>query len=379
MTSNMEINALDKVINKNIGFVESKSIHFIHNSKRQGEDLHSMSSPLKKRRRVTFESQTPGKNQTPVPYVVFKLGQNKYGRKTINKELRCLLDSGASHSLIKSKFVTSLRGKDETKEEANWTSAGGSVKVGGMLRLNFILPEFSESTSTRDTFSVYEGPDDCLGWDVVIGRDMLSRMGINLNFSDHTMTWNDIVLKMKPWEGSSDKDLKELTKKEVNNIIAQTVEPEATKQLGKRMERILDAKYEKVNIDDVVTKATALNASQKEMLKNLLIEYQDLFDGTLGKWKTTPAKAELKPGAKPVYTRHYKVPHINEEAFKKELMRLVELGVLERVPADEDSGYGSPAFIIPKSDMTVRFVTDFRRVNATVKRTERCFVSKYNP
>ena len=254
-------------------------------------------------------------------------------------------------------------------EEAKWTSAGGAVKVlGGKLRLNFILPEFSESTSMLDTFSVYEGKDECLGWDVIIGRDMLSRMGINLNFSDHTMTWNDIVLPMKPWEGTLNKDLKELTKNEINSMIAQTVEPEATRQLGKRMERILDAKYEKANIDDVVARATALNASQKEMLKNLLVEYQDLFDGTLGKWKTTPAKAELKPGAKPVYTRHYKVPHINEEAFKRELMRMVDMGVLERVPADEDSGYGSPAFIIPKSDMTVRFVTDFRRINATVKR-----------
>ena len=147
-------------------------------------------------------------------------------------------------------------------------------------------------------------------------------------------------------------------------MIAQTEEPEATKQLGKRMERILDAKYDALDIDAVVSKATALNAMQKKLLRDVLTEYQDLFDGSLGRWKTTPASAELKVGAKPVYTRHYKVPHINEEAFKKELMRLVELGVLERVPDDEDSGYGSPAFIIPKADKMVCFVTDFRKVNA---------------
>ena len=367
----VEINALDRLINDNIKrFVESKSSYQLNKTRKHKNEFRQVLRILKKRKLndETSAAQSPGTNQTPVPFVLFKLGQNKYGRKTTYKTLRCLLDSGASHSLIKARFVEALRGKNEIKDKAEWASAGGTVKVGSMLKLNFILPEFSESTTTLDTFSIYEGPDEYLGWDVVIGRDMLSRMGIDLNFSNHTMVWNEIVLPMKPYERESKKDLKDLTKDEINTMIAQTEEPEATKQLGKRMERILDAKYEAVDIDDVVSKATALNAMQKNILRDCLTEYQDIFDGTLGRWKTTPASAELKPGAKPVYTRHYKVPHINEEAFKKELMRLVELGVLERVPDDEDSGYGSPAFIIPKADKTVRFVTDFRKVNATVNR-----------
>jgi ClpP class serine protease len=47
------------------------------------------------------------------------------------------------------------------------------------------------------------------------------------------------------------------------------------------MEKILDAKYEKANIDDVVNKANALNAEQKQKLKQLLMEFEELFDGTL--------------------------------------------------------------------------------------------------
>ena len=92
MTSNIEINALDEVINKNIGFVESKEILFLNVYKRQRkEDVQPTSSQLKKRRRVTFASQAPGIEQTPVPCVIFKLGQNKYGRKTVNKELKFTL------------------------------------------------------------------------------------------------------------------------------------------------------------------------------------------------------------------------------------------------------------------------------------------------
>jgi hypothetical protein len=87
----------------------------------------------------------------------------------------------------------------------------------------------------------------------------------------------------------------------------------------------------------------------------------------LGRWKTEPAKAELREGAKPVYQRHYPIPNINREAFRTEIKRLVDLKVLEPVA---ESQYGSPAFIVPKPDRTVRFVTDFRRVNATRIRQE---------
>ena len=43
------------------------------------------------------------------------------------------------------------------------------------------------------------------------------------------------------------------------------------------------------------------------------------------------------------------VPRINKLTFKKELMRLVEIGVLERV---QESEWGTPVFIIPKKEGT---------------------------
>ena len=44
---------------------------------------------------------------------------------------------------------------------------------------------------------------------------------------------------------------------------------------------------------------------------------------------------------------------------------MVDLGVLEPV---QESEWGSPTFIIPKKDGRVRFVSDFRRLNAKIKR-----------
>jgi len=87
---------------------------------------------------------------------------------------------------------------------------------------------------------------------------------------------------MKPYEGESKKVLKDLTVNEINSMIAQTEELEAKKQLSKRVERILDAKYDAADIDEVLSKATALNTMQKKIVNDFLTEYQDLFDGTLG-------------------------------------------------------------------------------------------------
>ena len=52
-----------------------------------------------------------------------------------------------------------------------------------------------------------------------------------------------------------------------------------------------------------------------------------IFGGTLGKWYTTPINLEANPGSKPFNTRYYPVPKINKETFRKELQRLVEIGV----------------------------------------------------
>ena len=53
------------------------------------------------------------------------------------------------------------------------------------------------------------------------------------------------------------------------------------------------------------------------------------------------------------------------ETFKKEIARLERIGVLEKC---SDSPWASPTFIIPKSDGTVRSVSDFRKVNAQLVR-----------
>ena len=73
----------------------------------------------------------------------------------------------------------------------------------------------------------------------------------------------------------------------------------------------------------------------------------------------------MKEDAEPYHGRAFPVPHIHKETLKKEVDRLEELGVVQRQP---DSEWGTPTFIIPKKNMTVRFISDFRELNKRIKR-----------
>ena len=79
--------------------------------------------------------------------------------------------------------------------------------------------------------------------------------------------------------------------------------------------KILDANYHKANLIEIVAGANHLDKKQKSNLLALLNKYEDLFDGTLGEWKTTPVEFELKEGEEPHSQRHYPVPHL----YKKKL------------------------------------------------------------
>ena len=84
------------------------------------------------------------------------------------------------------------------------------------------------------------------------------------------------------------------------------------------MRRILEAKYKKVELNKVITKQCQhLNTKERNWRLSLLRKYEDLFDGTLGTWNTTPVDFELGYDAKPVCSRPYPVPRLHEAMFRK--------------------------------------------------------------
>ncbi len=122
---------------------------------------------------------------------------------------------------------------------------------------------------------------------------------------------------------------------------------------------ILDAKYEKVEIDEVINQLNHLDPHQKEDLKKVLLGHTKLFDGTLGVYPHRKFHIDLIEGAVAKHARPYPVPVIHLQAFKKELLHLVEIGVLSPQGASE---WASPTFITPKKDGRVQWVSDLKGI-----------------
>jgi hypothetical protein len=92
------------------------------------------------------------------------------------------------------------------------------------------------------------------------------------------------------------------------------------------------------------------------MLLSLLLDFESLFDGTLGDWNRPPVSIKMNDRAKPYHGRPYPIPQIHKATLMKEIDRLMGIGVLKR---QSSSQWASPTFIIPTKDKTVRIITDF--------------------
>ena len=221
------------------------------------------------------------------------------------------------------------------------------------------MPEFSSSKIITFSFSVNHNEMD---YDAIIGRDLMKNLGMNISFGSNSIEWEGVSIPMKDF---NQVNKWRRSKLDLNLMIKSSEEPVATKQATNRIVKILDSNYSKANLAEIVRKTNHLTKREQEMLYELLKKYEDIFDGTLGQWRTEPVTFELKEGAVPHSQRHFPVPHIYKETFKKELDRLESLDVLERV---QQSEWGSPTFIIPKKDNKVRFISDFRKLNQKIKR-----------
>ena len=59
--------------------------------------------------------------------------------------------------------------------------------------------------------------------------------------------------------------------------------------------------------------------TQRNELLKILQKFEELFDGTLGTWKTDLVDLKLKEDAKPIFPRPYPLLKVHEEIFKNRL------------------------------------------------------------
>jgi len=300
----------------------------------------------------SYSSDEDFKPESCKPTSFASLRKGHRGKDLDNKNLYLLFDSGASDSMIKSKYVKKEK-HNFRKNKQEYSTAAGIYTTNYDVKLKLSLTEFNSSKIISHRFQVdNDDGDEGIGYDMIIGRDLMESIGMILDFQNKTIQWENMTVSMK-------------NHREAHAFIPLPKELKSTSNATDRAVRILDSNYQAADLDEIVENANQLNSKEKALLLNLLKDFEDLFDGTLGHWNTEPVDIELEDNVKPSNSRYYPVPRINKDAFRKEILRLVEIGVLTEV---QESAWGTPTFIIPKKNGTVRVITDFRKVNKMIKK-----------
>ncbi len=135
-------------------------------------------------------------------------------------------------------------------------------------------------------------------YDLILGVKTMKKYGIILHFNDKVITVDKVKLPMQNityLQGSST-----LYALKLDHSLA--MEPQSTQDATKCVTWILDAKYQKADVQSFVTdNCKHPSADQQKKLLQLLKKYELLFDGTLGDWKTKPVSFQLNEGVSPYH------------------------------------------------------------------------------
>ncbi len=182
-------------------------------------------------------------NIKPIAFVRFntKLGKPK------PITIKVLLDSGASESVIKEKHCKNLRVKKDSKK-TTWTTPGGTLTTSKVVKAEFTLPELQDDKLIEWNWHVVK---DLGSYDAIIGRDLMQFLGIDILFSDQTVKWGNATMPFKDGDCSTQEAY-------------YVQEPEQLVQASERLKSILDAKYERADVQDIANEQTQLNDDEKE-------------------------------------------------------------------------------------------------------------------
>ena len=272
---------------------------------------------------------------------------------------RVLLDTGTTRCLAtrSAAIRAGLRIKTARRVKQFKTAAGtfGTREVSKIP--SHTIAGFSGRRKLQKT-RVRIAPGDLGKYDFIFGRNYLAQYGINILFSDRVIEWDGLRISMdeRPNDPKVSDDLDEMLQDPSEMSHAQ---------------QILDSKYEKIDLAAVAKDQKHLPLHERDLLLEVFKRHGELplFTGELGEWPDEEISVTLRPNTVPYHCqRPIRIPHIHMSTLRKEIDRLVAIGVLEEVNGMEAGPWCAPSFIISKKDNRVRFITDFRELNKCIYR-----------
>jgi len=139
------------------------------------------------------------------------------------------------------------------------------MKTSQKVKAQFTVPELHDDRLIEWHMHVTKslGP-----YDVIIGRDILKFLKINLRFSDEIIEWDGAAMPFKDEDAST---------KEAHCA----ADSDPVEDAAHRVKRILDAKCDKADVEKICEEQAELDEQQQEQLAVSLCKCEALFDGQL--------------------------------------------------------------------------------------------------
>ncbi|KAL7531724.1 hypothetical protein ACHAWF_003887, partial [Thalassiosira exigua] len=180
----------------------------------------------------------------------------------------------------------------QSKERTLIQTLAGAYAPLGQAKFNGIrLPAFDKNRVIEDhEFYVF---DQQCKYDVILGNDFLRKIGTNLKYETLEIEWLGNTVPMETLDGTN------LIAAHVERYLADMEVEELGFDLDSYLAApILDDKYDKLDVEEVITEHCAhLTLQQQADLRQLFSRHTKLFDGSLGRYPGEPMHIELKPGA----------------------------------------------------------------------------------
>jgi transposase InsO family protein len=284
--------------------------------------------------------------------------------------LRALFDSGCKSCLANlSNLPKDIQVFTRSKKTVMSTAAGTFESLGYIKLTNMTFPEMSPTRKfTTIVCQLFDEPTCPYG--LILGRDFLRTNDFSLDFSNDVIKWGDdcsIPFHEPGYLFKADTVRKIL--EPPSSARFRDAEREYEDAYNTAIQDYKDANYFQANLEDIVREQHHLDKQQQQHLLKVLSKFENsLFSGRLGRYTKSKVHLQVKKNAKPFHCRRpYPIPQHHQPAVKKEISRLVELGVME--PYNVPTSWGHPILVVPKKDGSMRWCYDARKLNEALERS----------
>jgi predicted aspartyl protease len=144
----------------------------------------------------------------------------RYGHKLDkSRNLKALIDTGSSGCIILNEFTEGIHHK-RSEDPQQWMTKGGLFQTNGICPVKFYLPEFSTQECVKWKFHVDSSKNATKSrYDMILGRDLLEQLPLDIKFSDKTISWQEVTIPMKLVDQLDNQNINEI----VSNAMKQGI------------------------------------------------------------------------------------------------------------------------------------------------------------